>query len=194
MLNVILFGPPGSGKGTQAKKLAEKYEINHISTGDLFRYEMGNDTELGKLAKDYLNKGQLVPDEVTTSMLINKLDSLEDPNGIIFDGYPRNVDQAQSLEEILDEKDSEVSILIALVVDREEIISRLKKRGETSGRADDQDESIIRDRIDVYRDETYPVYSYFDALDKAIEVDGNGSIDTVFENLCQVIDALVEPS
>lgn len=194
MLNIILFGPPGSGKGTQAKKLAEKYEITHISTGDLFRYEMGNDTELGKLAKDYLNKGLLVPDEVTTSMLIRKIDSLDNVNGIIFDGYPRNVDQAQSLEEILDDRDSEVTVLIALQVRQDEIVKRLKARGEVSGRADDQDESIIIHRIDVYNAETYPVYSYFDALDKAIQVDGNQDIDTVFDNLCEVIDTLVDPT
>lgn len=192
MLNIILFGPPGSGKGTQAKKLAEKYQINHISTGDLFRYEMGNDTELGKLAKDYLNKGLLVPDEVTTSMLIRKIDSLENLNGIIFDGYPRNVDQAQSLEEILDDLGSEVSVLLSLQVKQDEIVKRLKARGEVSGRADDQDESIIIHRIDVYHEETYPVYSYFDAQDKAIQVDGNQDIDTVFDNLCEVIDTFVE--
>ncbi len=192
MLNIILFGPPGSGKGTQAKKLADKYQITHISTGDLFRYEMGNNTELGQLAKDYLNKGQLVPDSVTTSMLINKIESLENLKGIIFDGYPRNVDQAQSLEDILADLDSEVTILISLQVDQEEIIRRLKFRGENSGRADDQDESIIIHRIDVYNQETYPVYSYFDALDKAIQVDGNQDIDTVFNNLCEVIDSLIE--
>ncbi|NNE29093.1 MAG: adenylate kinase [Saprospiraceae bacterium] len=188
MINLILFGPPGSGKGTQATKLVEKYELLHISTGDLFRYEMGNDTPLGKKAKEYISKGELVPDEVTIGMLVNKVIANPDVKGYIFDGYPRNIDQAEALDKILAEMGTEVSGLISLQVDDEEIVKRILNRGKTSGRSDDNDENIIRNRIEVYKGETRPVFDFYAPRDKAFEVDGIGSIEEIFDRLCARID------
>ena len=159
MLNIILFGPPGSGKGTQAKLLVDSFGLVHISTGDLFRYEMGNDTPLGKLAKDYIAKGELVPDEVTIGMLKNKVNANPEASGFIFDGFPRTIAQAEALDTFLTEKDAEVNGLVALTVDDEEIVKRILKRGETSGRPDDNDESIIRNRIVEYNDKTCLLYT-----------------------------------
>jgi len=190
MINLILFGPPGSGKGTQADKLVERYELLHISTGDLFRYEMGNDTPLGLKAKEYISKGELVPDEVTIGMLTNKVIANPDVKGYIFDGYPRNINQAEALDKLLAEMKTEVSGLVALKVDDEEIVKRILNRGKTSGRADDNDEGIIRNRIDIYKGETRPVYDYYAPAQKAFEVDGVGSIEEIFGRLCQCIDAL----
>ena len=149
MINLILFGPPGSGKGTQAAKLVEKYELLHISTGDLFRYEMGNNTPLGKEAKSYIEKGELVPDEVTVGMLRNKVEANLDVEGYIFDGFPRTVPQADALDNLLAENGNEVSLLLMLDVPDDELVKRLLLRGETSGRSDDTDESIIRNRIEM---------------------------------------------
>jgi adenylate kinase len=190
MINLILFGPPGSGKGTQAAKLVEKYELVHISTGDLFRYEMGNDTPLGKLAKSYIEKGELVPDSVTIGMLKNKVEANPDAKGFIFDGFPRTVAQAEALDQLLDEMGTSVSGLISLAVSDEEITQRILLRGKTSGRADDNDEKIIRNRIDVYKSETTPVFDYYAQSGKSQKVDGMGSIEDIFERLCAAIDAL----
>ena len=161
MLNLILFGPPGSGKGTQASKLVEKYNLLHISTGDLFRYEMGNDTPLGLKAKEYMSKGELVPDEVTIGMLKNKVDANPDVAGYIFDGFPRTIPQAEALDKLLSEKDHTVSGLLALDVEDEELVKRLLERGKTSGRKDDSDESIIQNRISVYNKETAPIFNFY---------------------------------
>lgn len=188
MTILILFGPPGSGKGTQASKLVEAYDFVHISTGDLFRYEMKNDTELGQKAKEYMSKGQLVPDEITVGMLKNKLDKHPEAKGVILDGFPRTIAQSEALDHLLQANDEEVACLIALTVDDEEIVKRIKSRGETSGRADDLDESIIRNRINVYKNETTPVFDYYDNKDKAEKVEGVGSIDDIFNNLCEVVD------
>lgn len=188
MLNLILFGPPGSGKGTQAKLLTEKYELLHISTGDLFRYEMGNDTPLGKKAKEYIKAGELVPDEVTIGMLKNKVNSNSDVVGYIFDGFPRTIPQAEALDVFLSEKGESVTQLIALDVDDNEIVKRILQRGKTSGRADDNDESIIRNRISVYNEETAVVYGHYDTSGKSISIQGLGSIEAIFERLCGVID------
>lgn len=188
MLNIILFGPPGSGKGTQAAKLVEKYNLLHISTGDLFRYEMGNDTPLGKLAKSYIAKGELVPDEVTIGMLKNKVDANPDVKGYIFDGFPRNKVQSEALDTILEEKGSAVSCLLQLDVDDDEIVKRILNRGKTSGRSDDNDESIIRNRIKVYEEETAPVYDYYAATEKSQRIDGIGSLEEIFDRLCTAID------
>jgi adenylate kinase len=190
MLNIILFGPPGSGKGTQAAKLVERYNIIHISTGDLFRYEMGNDTPLGLKAKEYIAKGALVPDEVTIGMLQNKVNKHPDAKGFIFDGFPRNINQAESLDTFLASKDEEVSGLIALDVDDEEIIKRILNRGKTSGRSDDNDESIIRNRINVYNEETSPVFDYYKKQDKAHLIQGLGTIEEIFDRLTSLIDTL----
>jgi len=190
MINLILFGPPGSGKGTQAAKLVEEFELLHISTGDLFRHEMGNDTPLGKKAKSYISKGELVPDEVTIGMLANKVIANPNVKGYIFDGYPRNVHQAQELDRILGEMGTAVSGLIAMAVDDEEIVTRILGRGKTSGRADDNDESIIRNRIEVYKQETRPVFDYYSQTGKSFEIDGIGSIDEIFNRLVTQVKAL----
>jgi len=190
MINLILFGPPGSGKGTQAAKLVEQYELLHISTGDLFRYEMGNDTPLGKKAKEFIKKGELVPDEITIGMLTNKVISNPDVKGYIFDGFPRNIKQALALDKLLAEMNTQVSGLISLQVDDEEIVSRILKRGQTSGRADDNDESIIRNRIEIYKGETRPVFNYYAPQEKAHEIEGVGSIEEIFARLCDQIEKL----
>lgn len=190
MTNIILFGPPGSGKGTQAAKMIEKYGLVHISTGDLFRYEMGNDTPLGQQAKAYMAKGELVPDSVTIGMLRNKVDAHPDAQGFIFDGFPRTINQAQALDALLTEKNAAIDALIALQVDDEEIVKRIKNRGATSGRADDNDEQIIRNRIQVYKNETTPVFDYYDRQGKSHSINGIGQIDEIFDLISGVIDAI----
>ena len=188
--HIILFGPPGSGKGTQAKKLEEKYGLVQISTGDLFRYEMGNDTPLGLKAKEYMAKGELVPDEVTVGMLKNKVNQTSEAKGFIFDGFPRTINQAKALDTFLESKEESVASLIALEVDDEEIVTRLLERGKTSGRADDSDPEIIRNRIEVYKQETSPVYNFYNDKSKAKTVHGIGSIDDIFQRLCDEIEGL----
>ena len=190
MINLILFGPPGSGKGTQAAKLVEKYGLVHISTGDLFRYEMGNNTPLGLEAKSYINKGELVPDSVTIGMLKNKVDNSPEAEGFIFDGFPRTIPQAEALNQLLANMDTSVKALIALDVDDDEIVQRLLERGKTSGRKDDANEEVIRNRIDVYKKETSPVYDFYAQTDKSIKINGLGSIDDIFGRLCDTIDNL----
>ena len=190
MLNIILFGPPGSGKGTQAAKLVEKYHLLHISTGDLFRYEMGNNTPLGLLAKEYMSKGQLVPDEVTIGMLKNKLEAHPEAQGHIFDGFPRTITQAQALDQLLTEKNQTINALVALDVDDEEIVKRILLRGQTSGRPDDNDESIVRNRINVYNDETKPVFDYYTTSGKVFKVHGIGTVEEIFNRLCESIDSI----
>jgi adenylate kinase len=188
MLNLILFGPPGSGKGTQAENLIEKYGILHISTGDLFRYEMSNDTPLGLKAKEYMAKGELVPDEVTIGMLQNKVNANPDASGIIFDGFPRTIPQAQALDAFLREKNTEVTALVALDVPDEELVGRLLNRGKSSGRADDNDEAIIRNRISVYKAETAQVFDYYAEQGKSKLIPGVGSVDEIFERLVAAIE------
>lgn len=188
MINLILFGPPGSGKGTQAAKLVEKYDLLHISTGDLFRYEMGNNTPLGLEAKSYIEKGELVPDSVTIGMLRNKVEANPDMEGYIFDGFPRTVAQAEALDNLLAEEGNEVSQLLMLEVSDEEIINRLLLRGKESGRSDDQDEQVIANRIAVYRRETTPVYDYYAAKGKSHQIYGIGDIDDIFASLCEAIE------
>lgn len=190
MINLILFGPPGSGKGTQAALLVEKYELVHISTGDLFRYEMGNDTPLGQQAKAFIAKGELVPDEITIGMLRNKVEAHPDATGFIFDGFPRTIPQAQALDHLMEEEGTGIHALVALQVDDEEIVNRIKLRGATSGRADDLDEKIIRNRIAVYKNETTPVYDYYAELGKSHSVDGIGTIGQIFQRICAVIDGV----
>lgn len=188
MLNLILFGPPGSGKGTQAELLIKEYGILHISTGDLFRYEMGNNTELGLKAKEYMAKGELVPDSVTIGMLKNKVNANPDVKGIIFDGFPRTIAQAEALDLFLCEKDTEVTKLIALDVPEDDLVKRLLNRGKSSGRADDNDEAIIRNRISVYGTETAPVFDYYAEKDKSSLIPGLGSIEEIFDRLKEVIN------
>jgi adenylate kinase len=191
MINLILFGPPGSGKGTQASLLVEKYQLVHISTGDLFRQEMSNDTPLGLKAKEYISKGELVPDSVTVGMLRNKVDAHPEAAGFIFDGFPRTIPQAEALDAFLAEKNTSVGALLELKVGDEEIVKRIKLRGETSGRADDNDESIIRNRIEVYKNETTPVFDYYAEKGVSHSIDGIGDIEAVSDRLFKAIDVLV---
>ena len=190
MTNLVLFGPPGAGKGTQAEVLKEKYDLIHISTGDVFRYNIKNATELGTLAKSYIDKGQLVPDEVTINMLNAEVDKNPNANGFIFDGFPRTEAQADSLAKLLSSKGAEVSAMVALEVDDEVLVERLLERGKTSGRADDADESVIRNRIKVYYDETAILKGYYEKQNKYFGVDGVGAISDITKRLGDVIDAL----
>ncbi|HHJ50506.1 MAG TPA: adenylate kinase [Phaeodactylibacter sp.] len=190
MINLILFGPPGSGKGTQAKKLAERFNLLHISTGDLFRYELGNNTPLGQEARKYMERGELVPDEITIGMLRNKLEAHPEVAGYIFDGFPRTIPQAEALDELLASKGQEVTALIALDVPDEEIIRRILLRGRESGRADDQSEEVVRNRINTYREQTVPVYEYYAASDKSRTINGMGEIEEIAERLAGEIAAL----
>ncbi len=188
MVNLILFGPPGSGKGTQAAKLVETYQLLHISTGDMFRAEIGQQTPLGLEAKSYIDKGALVPDSVTIGMLQNKVDANPDVKGFIFDGFPRTVPQSEALDGFLNGRNNPVTALVMLEVPDDELINRLLERGKTSGRADDADESVIKNRIQVYKDETNPVFDYYAAQNKAEKVNGVGSIEEIYKRLCEVID------
>ena len=189
MLNLILFGPPGSGKGTQAEKLIAQYNLFHISTGDMFRYELSNNTELGQLARSYMEKGQLVPDAVTIAMLEKRVEDNPNVKGFIFDGFPRTIAQADALDSFLTSKGQSITGLIELSVDEDEIVKRVLLRGKTSGRADDNDESIIRKRIAVYRNETTPVADHYGKSGKSFKIEGVGSINDIFSNLCKTVDA-----
>jgi adenylate kinase len=188
MLNIVLFGPPGAGKGTQAERLLEKYGLFHLSTGDVFRYNMKNDTELGKLAKSYISEGKLVPDEVTIKMLISEVDQRPDSKGFIFDGFPRTEVQATALDEILAARGTSISKMVALDVEEEELRVRLLERAKTSGRADDADPVVIQNRIDVYKAETAPVKLFYQNQNKFLKIDGNGSIDHVTKLLFEAIE------
>lgn len=188
MINLILFGPPGSGKGTQAAFLVEKYNLLHISTGDLFRSEIGGKTELGLLAKSYMNKGELVPDSVTISMLRKKVEDNPDVEGYIFDGFPRTVPQAEALDKMLGETEQSVN-LVELKVGDDELRARLMERGKTSGRADDTNIDTINNRIQIYKENTVPVATYYNGLNKATFVNGVGSIEEVTNRIFKVVDS-----
>lgn len=191
MINIVLFGPPGSGKGTQAQHLIEKFNLKQISTGDLFRYNMKNDTELGKLAKSYIDKGQLVPDQVTIDMLIDELRKPTETNGFIFDGFPRTAVQTEALETIVKEElNSEISICLSLIVDDAVLVERLLKRGETSGRTDDSNEAIIRDRIIEYYAKTAEVAELYKKQGKYAEVIGVGDISEISEKLFAEVEKI----
>ena len=190
MTNLVLFGPPGAGKGTQADILKDSYQLKHISTGDVFRYNIKNQTELGNLAKSYMDKGQLVPDEVTINMLNAEVEKDIDGNGFIFDGFPRTVAQAEALAELLDEKGTEVSAMIALEVDDEILVQRLLERGKTSGRPDDANEEVIRKRIKVYYEETAILKQFYLKQDKYYGVNGVGSVNEITQRLSEVIEKI----
>lgn len=190
MINLVLFGKPGAGKGTQAEFLKEKYNLKHISTGDLFRYNMKNDTELGKLAKSYIERGDLVPDEVTIKMLEDAVDKNPDASGFIFDGFPRTAAQAEALDIFLKSKSMKIDATIALEANDEALIQRLLERGKVSGRADDQDENKIRNRFDEYNEKTAPVKDYYDTQGKFHSVNGIGAIDEITHRLGKVIEEL----
>lgn len=190
MINLVLFGKPGAGKGTQAGFLKEKYNLKHISTGDVFRYNIKNGTELGKLAKSYIDDGDLVPDEVTIKMLQDEVEKNQDAAGFIFDGFPRTTAQAQALDNFLESKDMQVNATIALEADDEILIQRLLERGKESGRSDDQDENKIRNRFDEYNEKTAPLKDYYENQGKFHSVDGIGGIADITERLGKVIDEL----
>lgn len=189
MLNLVLFGPPGAGKGTQSENLTQKYSLVHLSTGDIFRANIKGETELGKLAKSYIDKGDLVPDEVTIKMLEGVVNEHESANGFIFDGFPRTTAQAEALDAFLASKNTSVTLMLALEVDDEELKNRLLERGKTSGRSDDRDENIIANRIKEYNAKTAPLKNYYTAQDKFASVDGIGSIEEIAERLYAAVDA-----
>lgn len=186
-LNIILFGPPGAGKGTQSEKIIEKFGLVHVSTGDIFRANINGGTELGNLAKNYMEKGELVPDEVTIGMLRSKVESHPDTNGFIFDGFPRTSAQASALDDLLKSLQTEVTGMIALDVPEDELKQRLTERAKTSRRPDDANPEVIKNRISVYNRETAPVKDYYHAQDKYSAIDGVGSVDAIFDLICCAI-------
>ncbi|MFN8307447.1 MAG: adenylate kinase [Ferruginibacter sp.] len=188
MFNLILFGPPGSGKGTQSEKLIAKYGLKHLSTGDLLRSEISRQTPLGKEAKSIMDKGQLVPDEVVIGMISSALDANPDAKGFLFDGFPRTAAQAEALDKLLELKEAPIAAMLALEVSEDELIKRLLKRGETSGRSDDTNEVVIRARITEYHNKTAVVADYYKKFDKVVMVKGEGTIDEIFSRLCTEID------
>ena len=190
MINIVLFGKPGAGKGTQAEFLKEKYNLVHLSTGDIFRFNMKNDTDLGKLAKSYIEKGDLVPDEVTIKMLQDEVEKNPNAKGFLFDGFPRTIPQADALDTFLKTKNWEVTATVALEADDEILVQRLLERGKTSGRADDQDEEKIRNRYQEYNEKTAPLIDYYKAQGKFYSVNGIGSVAEVTERLSLIIDKL----
>ncbi len=188
MINIILFGPPGSGKGTQAIKLKEKYSLLHISTGDIFRNEIANKTILGLEAKKYMDGGKLVPDELTINMLIGFVDANYKQGlhkGIIFDGFPRTIPQAEALDRMMEKRNTPVTRVLSLEVNDEVLVKRIIQRGLTSGRIDDSNESTVRKRLEVYYQLTAPLQGYYTQQDKFTSLDGEGSIEAVFELLCK---------
>ena len=189
MFNLILFGPPGSGKGTQSEKIIEKYRLKHLSTGDLLRSEIAQQTLLGMEAKKLMSKGQLVPDQVVVGMISACLDNNPTAKGFIYDGFPRTEAQAEALDKLLAEKKETINLLLALDVSEEEITARLLKRGATSGRPDDSNPEIIEKRIRVYRNETEPVAAYYRNHEKTVMIRGEGSVDEIFERICKEIDS-----
>ncbi|HXA02562.1 MAG TPA: adenylate kinase [Cytophagaceae bacterium] len=190
MLNIVLFGPPYAGKGTQSQKLIEKYNLIHLSTGDILRAEITSGTELGLNAKKLIDNGILVPDEIVVGMIRNKLESNKTCNGFIFDGFPRTVPQAGSLDQICHLTGIQINGTIGLVVDVEELTKRAVLRGQTSNRADDKDPKVISKRIAVYQEETAPVADFYAKKAKYHKVDGMGTIDEVFADICKVIDKI----
>lgn len=190
MLNIVLFGPPGAGKGTQSQNLIKKYALVHLSTGDILRGEISNNTPLGLEAKKLMDQGLLVPDEVVIGMISNKLDQNLEANGFIFDGFPRTVAQAEALDQLLESKSSAISGMIALDVDQVELEKRLLARGKDSGRPDDQNPEIIKKRVLEYTSKTAQVANYYQAQDKFYAVKGVGSIDEIFESIVEVADQL----
>ena len=191
MINIVLFGPPGSGKGTQAQNLIQKFNLKQISTGDLFRHNIKNETELGKLAKSYMDKGELVPDQVTINMLIDELKKPTDAQGFIFDGFPRTAFQTEALEGIVkDVLNDQIDICLSLVVEDEILVKRLLERGKTSGRSDDADENIIRNRIKEYYTKTAEVAELYKKQGKYVEVNGVGEIEEIAEKLYAEVEKI----
>lgn len=188
MFNLILFGPPGSGKGTQSERLIEKYRFKHLSTGDLLRQEIAMQTPLGMEAKSFMDKGQLVPDEVVIGMISTALETHKDVTGFLFDGFPRTTAQAEALDKLLDFNKTGIGVVIALHVPEEELISRMVSRAKTSGRSDDADENVQRKRLEVYTRDTLPVAGHYDGYKKVVNIEGVGTVEEIFNKICAVID------
>ena len=190
MINIVLFGKPGAGKGTQAEFLKFKYQLFHISTGDLFRHHISNKTELGKLAQSYMDKGDLVPDQVTIDMLKDAVENNPEVKGFIFDGFPRTTKQAEALDAFLSEKSMQISATLALEADDDILVERLINRGKTSGRTDDQDEEKIRNRFDEYNAKTAPLINFYKKQNKFYELDGVGEISEITARLADIVEQL----
>ena len=188
MLNIVLFGPPGAGKGTQSENIVKKYELVHLSTGDLFRKHLGDGTPLGTLAQGYMDEGNLVPDEVVIKMVEDKIAEETGAKGFIFDVFPRTVPQAEALDGMLEKFSYSISKMLALEVSPNELRARLRSRGKTSGRVDDQDDAKIDNRINIYNEETTPVVDYYHKQNKFCSIDGVGSIATIFNAICKELD------
>ena len=189
MLNIVIFGAPGSGKGTQSERIVEKYGINHISTGDVLRAEIKNGTELGKTAKGYIDQGQLIPDELMIDILGSVFDSFKDSKGVIFDGFPRTIAQAEALKKMLAERGQDVSVMVDLDVPEEELMVRLIKRGKDSGRADDNEETIKK-RLHVYHSQTAPLIDWYKNEKKYQHINGFGTMEGIFAEICEAVDKL----
>ena len=189
MLNIVIFGAPGSGKGTQSERIVEKYGINHISTGDVLRAEIKNGTELGKTAKGYIDQGQLIPDELMIDILASVFDSFKDSKGVIFDGFPRTIAQAEALKKMLAERGQDVSVMVDLDVPEEELMVRLIKRGKDSGRADDNEETIKK-RLHVYHSQTAPLIDWYKNEKKYQHINGLGTMEGIFAEICAAVDKL----
>ncbi len=190
MLNVILFGPPGAGKGTQSKKLEEKYNLIHISTGDLLFREVSAGTVLGQQAKECMLAGKLVPNEVVISMIENKIKSNQGAAGFVFDGFPRNQKQAQTLDQLLSAYRLSISMVVSLEVETNELVRRVLQRGSEKGRFDDQNESIIRSRLETYEQETLPLAAYYQKQEKFVNISGLGSVEGIFQQICTKIQVV----
>ncbi len=189
MLNLILFGPPGSGKGTQAARIAERFQLRHLSTGDMLREELRKESALGKEAKRFIDEGRLVPDEVIIGMISDQIDATANQvKGYLFDGFPRTEAQAEALDNLLELKGTGIARVLALEVSEDEITKRILQRGESSGRSDDRDPAVIRNRFRVYLEETAPVAEHYRRSDKVVDIHGEGSIDAIFEQLCAAIE------
>ena len=189
MLKIVIFGAPGSGKGTQSERIVEKYGINHISTGDVLRAEIKNGTELGKTAKGYIDQGQLIPDELMIDILGSVFDSFKDSKGVIFDGFPRTIAQAEALKKMLAERGQDVSVMVDLDVPEEELMVRLIKRGKDSGRADDNEETIKK-RLHVYHSQTAPLIDWYKNEKKYQHINGLGTMEGIFAEICEAVDKL----
>ena len=189
MLNIVIFGAPGSGKGTQSERIVEKYGINHISTGDVLRAEIKNGTELGKTAKGYIDQGQLIPDELMIDILASVFDSFKDSKGVIFDGFPRTIAQAEALKKMLAERGQDVSVMVDLEVPEDELMVRLIKRGKDSGRADDNEETIKK-RLHVHHSQTAPLIDWYKNEKKYQHINGLGTMEGIFAEICEAIDKL----
>jgi adenylate kinase len=189
MLNLILFGPPGAGKGTQAKYLAETFNLTHLSTGDLLREQLAAGTELGLAAKEIMSKGELVPDSIVIGMIESKLNEERTTDGFIFDGFPRTVSQAEALDEMLSRHGTGVTMMLCLEVDKEELINRIMLRGQSSGRVDDTDAATVENRIIVYKEKTAPIISYYAGQGKYHSIYGIGSIEDITKNLRRSVEA-----